>query len=385
MTTRSHAGVFDVAVSNYPELPLIIDDCTLGAALSFRPKFIWNFIKNTESCYQIFKIPKSSKGFRLIHAPSASLKLALTRIREVVLHPLCAQMSANVTAYREGKGPRDAAALHIRECPTCAHMDAPHTCAYETEVTDTGYRLIKKNPDCPACQPAPKHDCPRAGTKIKMDLRDFFNSTRAAWIRRYFKECVGYNHYAASLLAALMTVPLPNGRRGVPQGAPTSGDICNLLAHEWLDKPLMAALEGSGWQYSRYADDLYFSHSAAVDHAACKALIDLAAKHVVKAGWNVNWSKVEVQRRGKQHRLLGMTINEKINVQRAQFRRIRSITHRCAQYGFSATAPLVKKDGGGQLRTWLSGQIAWFHAVNPAKAERIRAVYEHALKKEGLC
>lgn len=363
------------------QVPLLIDDVTLSYYVGFRTKILWYFILKTDQCYTEHRIPKANGKLRLIHAPNPQIKYFLNKLRKKLLVPLCEELGTHVVAYRTGQGARRAAEIHMQPCPTCDQLDQPHTCTYEAVTEDGKYRVVKNNPDCQACATLPKHECPRRGTKIKIDLKDFFNSTKPIWIRDYFQNEIGYNKNVASLLAAVMTVPIgKTGRRGVPQGAPTSGDICNLVADARLDRPLLALLEGSGWTYTRYADDLYFSHPNAIEYPATQQFIKAVYEVIKKSGWRVNYQKLEIQRPGGHQRLLGMTVNQKINVQRDQYMRLRTIVHRCFYDGFDVGAQIAKVEPV-KMVSWLRGQINWFSSINPAKAARIDVVFQEALSR----
>jgi hypothetical protein len=391
MKQLTKAQVFEFNEPLIPGAPMLVDDVTLAYRMGFQAKSLWYFIKYTEDQYDVHTIPKASGGRRLIHAPKPPIKRFLNHMRTRLLVGLCEQLGKHVVAYREGQGTRQAAELHLRPCPVCSELDTAHTCTYEvtTHTDDAGvtrYKKTKHQPECKACATVKPHACPRAGTKIKIDLKDFFNSTKPAWIREYFQTKVGYNRYVSGLLASVMTVPIGNklqNRRGVPQGAPTSGDICNLVADTRLDEPLLQLLAGSDWAYTRYADDLYFSHPTKLDYQTCKLFLDGVFGVIKKSGWRINMAKLEVQSPLRQQRLLGMTINQKINVQRAQFNRLRTIVHRCFYDGFEVGAQLAKQESGPRTRSWIQGQISWFRAINPAKADQIQAVFDAARDRHG--
>jgi hypothetical protein len=85
-----------------------------------------------------------------------------------------------------------------------------------------------------------------------VDLRDFFESTRAARVRRVFVE-QGWRDESLQTLMRLCVF-----RDGLPQGAPTSPCLSN-LANVRLDEQLLRLALRSGALYTRYGDDLTFS------------------------------------------------------------------------------------------------------------------------------
>lgn len=90
-----------------------------------------------------------------------------------------------------------------------------------------------------------------AAVIVTADVRDFFPSTRAERIETWWRERVDFD--TARLLALLTT-----DRGGLPQGAPTSPALSNLVNVE-LDTRLSARAAVAGARYTRYCDDLAFS------------------------------------------------------------------------------------------------------------------------------
>lgn len=85
-----------------------------------------------------------------------------------------------------------------------------------------------------------------------VDLRDFFESTRAGRVRAFFRA-QGWRDEALGTLMRLCVC-----RDGLPQGAPTSPCLSNLV-NARLDERLRRLARRSGAAYTRYGDDLAFS------------------------------------------------------------------------------------------------------------------------------
>lgn len=362
------------------KLPLVIDDWTLSFRLGFRGKTFWYLHNNRDDAYRVFKVKKASGGLRTLHNPSPLMRTFSQQLRARILLPLCAQLGPHVSAYQLGKSTADAVKMHVLPCDICAKHDGAHTCETCLEPTGPLTYSIKKQA-CLACQMPPKHDCPRRGVKIHMDLKDFFGSTKRSWIRKYFHEVVGYNHYVSSLLAQLMTVTLTNPRtratyQGVPQGSKTSGDICNLIADWRFDKELIRQFPE--WKYTRYADDLYFTHPKNLTKQETNAFIRAVEKVVQDSGYRINRKKLHVQRPHAQQRLLGITLNQKLGIPRDQYNRMRCLLHNCVTHGFEAQVGRSKKDNVFHLHNWIKGNLAYYTMVAPARATRLKQVYQHA-------
>lgn len=369
------------------KVPLIIDDWTLAFRMGFTGKALWYVLGDVDDQYKVFKIKKASGGMRTIHNPKPIMRLMAKQLRVRVMLPLTRKLGAHVGAYQEGKSAADSARVHVVDCDICAAADK-HTCTVDVTLNDIGkvsYDVERSGTEeCAACKPTPKHDCPRRGVKIHMDLKDFFTSTRRAWIRKYFHEVVGYNHYASSLIAQLCTVKFQNKKRGktfwgVPQGAPFSGDICNLVADWRLDHHIIKALEG--WTYTRYADDLYFSYPKNLPRDEVNAVIDKITSIINDAGYRVNKKKLHVQRPHRRQKLLGVVLNQKVGMPRDEFRRFRSILNNCIVNGFQAEYAKHKKENPEQFKGWLVGKISYFKSIDPHKAALLSNMYEVAREK----
>jgi hypothetical protein len=373
---------FELPAIKAEKLPLIIDDWTLAFRLGFRGKTFWFIHKNRDKQYKEFKIKKASGGLRTIHNPSPLMRVFSQQLRARVLLPLCARLGQHVAAYQLGKSTVDAAREHVLPCEVCAPFDGLHTCEPHVEVVDEHYAVKKR--ECVACQMPPKHDCPRHGVKIHMDIKDFFGSTRRSWIRQYFHDVVGYNHYVSALLAHFMTVTLKNAKtketyNGVPQGSKTSGDICNLIADHRFDQELLKKFPD--WRYTRYADDLYFSHPKNLPINEVNEFIKAVEAVVQASGYRINRKKLHVQRPHRRQRLLGVVLNQKVNIPREQFRQMRSLLHNCVNEGFEAQVKRAKKDNVFHMHHWIRGKLAYFMMIAPARAQHLKAIYEHAREK----
>ncbi len=85
------------------------------------------------------------------------------------------------------------------------------------------------------------------------DLQDFYPSITNKMVYNVFLAMDGVSNQMASILTKLTTVNYK-----VPQGAPTSSYIANLVMSE-VDKELMKICEENGITYTRFIDDLTFS------------------------------------------------------------------------------------------------------------------------------
>ena len=366
--------------------PVLVDPHSLAYHLGFSGRALWYAVRFRDALYKTFDKPKASGGTRTIHAPSPYMRLIGKQLRRKFLTPECDELGLHVTAYRKGQSTLDAAKRHLLPCPTCAPADGEHTCSFVGDATGHVRKIDVAT--CAACVPVPKHACPRRGVKIHMDLSDFFGSTKRSWIRGYLHGDLGYSHQVSSLVSQLLTVTLKDDNRktvhhGVPQGGKASGDITNLVADIRLDTPMLGMLkkESVSWVYSRYADDLYFSCPDNVPYAATNVFLE-KVRHVIRSsGYRINEKKTHVQRAHKQQKLLGVVLNQKLNMPRNEYRRFRAMLHRCWCDGFEVVATRMNKSSGAELQGWIEGKLAYYTNLSPQRAKELKLRYQLAQAK----
>ncbi len=219
---------------------------------------------------------------------------------------------------------------------------------------------------------------------IKLDLQNFYANVTYSRVVAIFRS-MGYCREAAIWLGRLTTsaVPwslaVPDGdeatkslyvRRHLPQGAPTSPALANLSAFG-LDVRLSGLLKKFGGNYTRYADDLTLSGSDDFRYAL-RCVIPLTEQIVRSERFRLNHRKRKVVRRGHRQLVTGVVVNTKPNIRRDEFDRLKAILHNCVKLGPSAQ----NRDGHADFAAHLRGRIAFVRQLNPARAEKLRKLFE---------
>ena len=187
---------------------------------------------------------------------------------------------------------------------------------------------------------------------VNLDLKDFFPTLTWKRVKGKFRG-LGYSEAVATVLALLCTEPdvdaveldgerlyARKGPRRLPQGAPTSPALTNLICLR-LDRRMAGVAAKLGFTYTRYADDMTFSASgeaAGKTGTLLKAVNDI----VVAEGFTVHPDKTRVMRRHRRQEVTGLVVNERLGVPRDTLRRFRALLHQ-----IRTTGPSGKRWGTG--------------------------------------
>jgi hypothetical protein len=224
-----------------------------------------------------------------------------------------------------------------------------------------------------------------------MDLRDFFPSIRRARIQAVFRT-MGFPESVADRLGGICTNAAPHeawkapgmdvdprqlwearalySQPHLPQGAPTSPSLANLCAYR-VDCRLAGLSKAVGAQYTRYADDLAFSGGEAFDRRVERFSTHVAAI-LHEEGFHVHHRKTRIMRQGVRQHLAGLVANQRVNVMRPDFDRLKAILTNCVRQGPESQ----NRDAHANFRMHLEGRIAFVESINPAKGKRLRAIFE---------
>ncbi len=185
---------------------------------------------------------------------------------------------------------------------------------------------------------------------VRLDLRDFFPATRTRRAYDYFRK-IGWGRRAARLLTDLCT-----HHGGLPQGAPTSPRLSNLLNYR-LDRRLAAMADRLGARYSRYADDITFSFDPD-DRDRVRYVVRFVRRAAAAEGYRVHARKLRIRRRHQQQRVTGLVVNAGVRLPRATRRWLRAVEHHLRT---------------GRAATLTPQQLAGWHAFRQMVERQARA------------
>lgn len=226
---------------------------------------------------------------------------------------------------------------------------------------------------------------------LRMDIRNFFPSFRAARIHAFFRT-LGYPESVADLLAGICTTATPPdtwkccqysfdptqlweikslyARPHLPQGAPSSPALANLCTYR-LDCRLAGLARAAGAQYTRYADDLAFSGGETFESG-----IERFSSHVAailhEEGFEAHHRKTRIMRQGVRQRLAGIVANRHPNIIRRDFDRLKAILTNCVRSGPETQNRQAHPD----FRSHLQGRISFVQMINPRRGRRLRNLFD---------
>ncbi len=240
----------------------------LAAMLEMEPAALKAF----KPSYHTFNVPKRNGKMRRICAPDAATK----HLQRLLLRRVFARLRAHPAAHGFEKG-----------------------------------RSIVSN--------AAEHT--DAAVVIKMDIKNYFEETLDSRVEEYFRA-IGWDKAAVRVLMALTT-----HEQGLPQGAPTSPRLSNLVNYR-LDMSLDALAKKLGMTYTRYADDMTFS-SSADDRAKIASLLGHVENILLDFEYDVHWRKTLCLRRWHQRQTVtGLVVNDGVGLPRETRRWLRAVEHR---------------------------------------------------------
>ena len=220
-------------------------------------------------------IPKANGTSRRLQVPDALLKGIQRNILHNCLETL--PVSSSAMAYRPGLGVRSNGAAHVGQ----------------TQV-------------------------------LNLDIWHFFDSIDFAQVYRWaFPESL----YPPEIRGLLTSLCCYRGR--LPQGAPTSPAISNLVMHEF-DEAIGSWCKERGIIYTRYCDDLTFSGAFAAGEVK-----QLAARYLYRLGMTLNRQKTRLAFSHQRQLVTGVVVNAKVQTTRAYRRQLRQTLYYCRKWGLA--------------------------------------------------
>ncbi|MCJ8314073.1 MAG: RNA-directed DNA polymerase [Saccharospirillaceae bacterium] len=228
-----------------------------------------------------------------------------------------------------------------------------------------------------------------ADVVINMDLENFFPTVNYKRIKGVFCN-LGYSEKISTVLALLcsesdncevvldgQTYYRNQGERVLPQGAPTSPALTNILCRK-LDRRMLGMSDKLGFKYTRYADDLTFSSSQQTAHNLQK-LFWRVNQIIPDEGFILHPDKTRVMRRNNKQEVTGVVVNEKLSVDRKTLKKFRALLFQINKDGVGD-----KTWGKGALIPSIEGYANFVYMVNPIKGVALQKAVVLIKQKYGM-
>ena len=242
---------------------------SLEKDLGFSAKALYGVSYHRWKHYRKTKIPKGNGEFRELSVPDEFLKTIQRRIADRLL--VYEEISPFATAYRPGGSTLVNAAPHV------------------------GKPVL-----------------------LKLDIRHFFDHIIYPMVKEKAFPAERYSEANRILLSLLCIY-----KDALPQGAPTSPAISNIIMREF-DNTVGTWCLSKGITYTRYCDDMTLSGSFAPHD-----VIQFVNDELGKLGLFLNDKKTVVLRDGQKKAVTGIVVNEKPNVSAAYRRKLHQELYFC--------------------------------------------------------
>ena len=181
-----------------------------------------------------------------------------------------------------------------------------------------------------------------ADTVVTLDLRKCFPSVTNQHVFHAWWKILSCSPRIARLLTKLTTF-----ERHLPQGAPTSTTLANIVLSE-LDVQIGTLCEAKNVTYSRFVDDLIFSGTNA------RTVINEVVEILKTDGFRTPHAKIKIMGPKSRHQITGIIANRKLGVTRERKAKIRA-----------AIQQLKRSKNATQKLPSLVGRINFVSQVNP--------------------
>lgn len=245
-------------------------------------KILYNISNNIDANYDELIIKKKNKSLRYLYEPSHELKEIQKRILKNILEEM--KLPEYVIAYKKGCSLKDNAIQHVNK------------------------KMI-----------------------VKLDIKNFFDNIT---FNKVYDSCFNETLYPKSLGVLLTNLCCYNNK--LPQGAPTSGYISNLVMRNF-DLKIMNYCKENKISYTRYCDDMTFSGDFNVNE-----LTSYAKKLLKENGFLLNKRKTRVINQSNRQLVTGIVVNEKLSISRKYKKKLRQEMYYIRKFGINSHIKKLK-------------------------------------------
>ena len=277
--------------------------------LGFSAKTLYGLSNNLEKHYHNVLIPKRDGSKRKLSVPDLILKSVQKSIAENILSQY--PISSYAKAYKVGSNVQRNAQPHV------------------------GKKKI-----------------------LKLDIEGFFDHILYSQV----KNTVFCEEKFAEPIRVLLTM-LCYYKESLPQGAPTSPAITNIIMYDF-DEAVGSFCNEKKIAYTRYCDDMTFSGD--FDE---REVIAFVKGELCKLGLFLKNRKTAVIPASKRQTVTGVVVNEKLNITKDYKKKIRQEMHYIQKFGLDEHIKRCKIADKQQYVLSLRGRIAFVLQTTPNDCE----------------
>ncbi|MBX3630228.1 MAG: retron St85 family RNA-directed DNA polymerase [Nitrosomonas sp.] len=196
---------------------------------------------------------------------------------------------------------------------------------------------------------------------LTLDINNFFPRLSSKLVKQFFTKC-GYSKKVTYYLTRLCVL---NG--GLPQGAPTSPALANLMLKDF-DLNIAKYCKSKTIRYTRYADDLTFSGVFAENE-----LIKQVKKELKKIDLELKNSKTRLMLKHQRQEVTGIVVNNKLQAPREFRRNLRQAIFYIEKYGLENHLAKLNEFRANYV-SHLLGQANFVLFINPRDQDALKAL-----------
>jgi RNA-directed DNA polymerase len=300
-------------------LPVVYNINHLSGLVGYNISYIKRAIKFQKYFYREFEIEKRDGKKRILYEPLPSLKEIQLWILNEILYKL------KVSRYAKAYVPKRSIKEH-----TIYHTDEPFV--------------------------------------LTLDIKKFFNSIKFESVESLFRN-IGYSEKMSNLFTKLCFRD-----NELPQGAPTSPYISNLILNEF-DRAVSNYCMKNQIKFTRYADDLAFS-----GNLNAQEIEKLVRDELSKIGLELNEDKRKLMKPNQPQLISGIIVNKKAQLPKKVRNSLRNEMYFIKKFGLSNHLERTKQKIPN-YKKHLLGRINYLLQINPRDKEFIEyRKYLHELK-----
>ncbi len=279
---------------------------SLEADLRFKAKTLYAISNNISAHYKKVKIRKKHGGTRTLYIPDEILKKVQRRINKIILSLF--PVSPYATAYVYGGGIKKNALPHLNKSQI-----------------------------------------------LKLDIYKFFDSVTYSDIKSKVFNSKMFSEQNRILLTNLCFT-----NDALPQGAPTSPTISNILLYDF-DVAVGTWCKERKITYTRYCDDMTFSGSFNVNET-----VNFVREKLKENGFLLKKEKTLTANQSHRQSVTGVIVNSELNVPIEYRKKLRQELYYCKKFGIESHLEHIGSDfSRGKFINHMLGKIRYVLYINP--------------------